>query len=185
MKNIVAMISLGAALMSPAAIAQVSEGSADITMTMQKAQATTSISGLDDFALSYDENGVTGAVEDTFCLYSSTANFTFNLEGQNQNDSRFNLVATGLPAVRYLPIIEFINSDGSISSDRITSVSYLRGTDVTVDGSAYMTDETCTDFDNVQLGINVVGAADAFDAIDDNLEHIFSDTLTMTITPEL
>jgi|GEM_PF-5157269 len=56
MKNIVAMISLGAALMSPAAIAQVSEGSADITMTMQKAQATTSISGLDDFALSYDES---------------------------------------------------------------------------------------------------------------------------------
>ena len=184
MNKVIASIALVSSLTAQSAVAQISE-SVDIAMSIQKEASVVAISGLDDFSLSYDGSGVVGQSEDSFCLYSSTDNFTFNLEGLNEVDTRFNLVSDGLPAVRYLPIIEFLNGDGSLSSERITSVTYFRGTDVTVNGSNYMTDETCTDFDNVQLAVEIVGAAGAFEAIDDNLEHIFSDTLTMTITPEL
>ncbi len=188
-KTILSGLSAIALLATGAVNAQVTE-SVEVGVTIQKEAPVVTISGLDSaMTSSYDGDRFSEVLRNNFCIYSSTVNFSFMLEGTNDQGGDFFLSAPGETLLGYHPSLAQASPTGNIEANLTGELT--AGEAVSIDGNEFVQDETCTDYENVILALSFYAYGNpndlntVYDSIDDGLEHVFTDTLTMTVTPEL
>lgn len=184
MKRSLATTALLAALALPAVAQSVSDD-VQVTLEIQTPLPNASITGLDDITLAYDGTDISGDPQDEFCIFSPTQAFNLTLTGLADTATNFTLQSPAVTSNINYEVILF-----SLNEDAIGVITPSAPT--LVDLPNYIDDDGCTNVvSNTLITIDFpFGGAGDIDTVtaaelNDGGLYTFSDTLTLTLEPQI